>query len=244
MSSEEGNGRAVDVIIDDRIVTLNVGPGPTTTDFAVHEAILREHSPFFRTALDKKWREGRSRIIELPYDDADVVAAYVDWLYFKRIASKPVSPPELPIDDGEYQFLARMYAFGEKVQADSFCDNVIDAMAQKTDDVAADGTRTFPSHSAIMALYNGTPTDSPARQFVIDMYAEFGAEKWVPKEAEFNNLEFLTDLARALLDRSQASSLHKQSNYPRRRKWYKNGDSAEFLQPATSRERIRIGAAE
>lgn len=148
------------------------------------------------------------------------------------------------MDDGEYHFLARMYAFGEKVQADAFCDNIIDAMAQKTDDVATDGTRTFPSHSAIMVLYNGTPLDSPARQFCVDMYAEFGAEKWIPKESEFNHNEFLTDLTRALLDRSQATSVHKQSNYPRRRRWHKNSDNAEFLQPVASRERARIGAAE
>ncbi|KAK4619511.1 hypothetical protein CLAFUW4_11456 [Fulvia fulva] len=222
-------------ILDNRIVVLKVGSAPTK-DFTVHEAILREHSHFFRSALDKRWREGRSRIVELPDDDAEVVSAYVDWLYFRKIASKPISPPELPMDDGEYQLLAQLYVFGDKVQADAFCDSVLDAMAQKTDDVATDGTRTFPSHSAIMALYNGTPMGSPGRRFVVDMYAEYGAQSWIPSESEFNHAEFLTDLVRALLDKRQTSSVHKQSNFPRRRKWHKNTDAAEFLQPATSRE--------
>ena len=152
-----------------------------------------------------------------------------------------MSPPELPMDDGEYQLLAQLYAFGDKVQADSFCDNVLDAMVQKTDDVAVDGTRTFPSHSAIMTLYNGTPPGSPARRFVVDMYAEYGADKWVPSEAEFNHADFLTDLVRALLDKRQTSSVpHKQCNFPRRRKWHKDADAAEFLQPAMSRELLRL----
>ncbi|EME41830.1 hypothetical protein DOTSEDRAFT_74030 [Dothistroma septosporum NZE10] len=226
-------------IIDDRIVVLKVGCTPTT-DFAVHEAILREYSLFFRTALDRRWREGHSRTVELPDDDAEVVSAYIDWLYFRRIASKPISPPELPMDDGEYQLLAQLYAFGDKVQADSFCDNVLDAMVQKTDDIATDGTRTFPSHSAIMTLYNGTPPGSPARRFVVDMYAEYGATKWIPSESEFNHADFLTDLVRALLKEQQTTSVHKQPNFPRRRKWHKHADAAEFLQPATSRERVRL----
>lgn len=221
--------------IDSRIVVLKVASAPIK-DFAVHEAILREHSLFFRTALDQKWREGHSRTVELPDDDAEVVSAYIDWLYFRKIASKPVSPPELPMDDGEYQLLAQLYAFGDKVQADSFCDSVLDAMVQKTDDVAADGTRTFPSHSAIMTLYNGTAQGSPARRFVVEMYAEYGAGKWIPLESEFSHADFLTDLVRALLQKRQTSSVHKQLNFPRRRAWHKTADAAEFLQPATPGE--------
>lgn len=224
-------------MIDDRIVTLRVGEQPTTRDLSIHEAILIEHSAFFRTALDKKWREGRSRQIDLPFDSGDVVAAFVDWAYFSRIASKPVSPPELPMDDGEFLFLAQMYSFGDKVQADAFCDDVMTAMALKTDDIAEDGTRTFPSHSAILTLYNGTPAGSPARRFVVDMYTEFGMEQWVPKETEFNHPEFLTDLVRAFLSEKQATS-HKQTNYPRRRKWHKRDQSREFLHFRTPSDRL------
>ncbi|CAK4030495.1 hypothetical protein DOTSEDRAFT_74030 [Lecanosticta acicola] len=205
-------------------------------DFAVHEAILREHSPFFRTALDQKWREGRSKHIDLPRDDGDVVGAYLDWLYFKKIACKPISPPELPLDDGEYHFLARLYAFGEKIQADAFCDDIIDAMAFKTDDVADDGTRTFPSHTAIMALYDGTPTSSPARRFVVEMYVTFGAEHWVPDESEYNHPDFVMDLVHAFLKRNHTGSIHRQQNYLRRHQWHKHARSQELLRPASSTE--------
>lgn len=218
--------------IDNRIVLLRVGDNPPQ-EFSVHEGVLREHSAFFRAALDKKWREGHSRQIDLPSDESDVVAAFVDWLYFRRIASKPVSPPELPMDDGEYHFLAGMYAFGDKVQANGFCDDVISAMAMKTDDVAEDGTRTFPGHSAIMKLYNGTPPGSPARRFVVDMYAEFGMNQWIPKEPELNHPEFLTDLVYAFLERKRTSS-HKVLNYPRRQKWHRR--DGEFLRPASPRQ--------
>lgn len=222
-------------LIDHRIVTLDVGSEPLRT-FAVHESILREHSPFFRAALDQKWREGRSRVVELPMDDEDVVAAYVDFLYFGKVASRPVSPPELPVDDGEFSFLSRCYIFADKVGADIFCDAIIDAMALKTDDVAGDGTRTFPSYTAIMTLYNGTPPDSPARRFAVDMYVEFGIESWIPKEADLSHAEFLTDLARRFLSRKQSVTTHKQPNYPKRTRWHKGDSSREFLRPAASIE--------
>lgn len=225
-------------MIDDRIVTLKVGSAPTK-DFSVHEAMLREHSKFFRSALDNdRWREGRSRIVELPEDTAEVVTAYVDWLYFRRIASIPVSPPDLPMDDGEYQLLARMYAFGEKVQSDFFCDDCLTAMVLKTDEVAEDGTRTFPSHSAIMILYNNTPPDCPARKFVVDMYHEFAMDAWIPKEIELSHPEFLADLVHAFMSNRAAGPPHKQTNYPRRRLWHKQERSREFLQPARSSERV------
>lgn len=211
----------------------------TTQDFSVHEAILREHSPFFRSALDTKWREGRSRIIEMPQDEVDVVRAFVEWLYFQQIASKPLLPPALPIDDGEYNFLARMYGFGEKVQADDFCDDVLTAMTLKSDDVAEDGTRTFPSHSAVMTLYNGTSVASPARQFAVDMYVDFGMDQWIPQATELNHPEFMTDLVHAFLTRNKAVTTHKQSNFPRRHKWHKGEHSREFFTPAPPSERIR-----
>lgn len=225
-------------LIDDRIVTIRAGPEGSAREFSVHEAVLRDHSPFFRSALDKRWREGRSRHINLPEDDGDVVAAFLDWSYFKIIASKPVSAPALPMDDGEFDLLARLYCFAEKTHCDAFADDIIDAMALKTDDVANDGTRTFPSYSAIMILYNGTPPGSPARRFVCDMYCEFGISNWIPKESGLNHPEFLQDLVRAALGKNPRRSIHKHSNYPRRRKWHKSGPREEFLQLARPGEQI------
>jgi hypothetical protein len=246
--------------IDSRIVTVRVGGKVSerrrhdglapklhqsdqspqdAKDFSVHEGILREHSLFFRTALDAKWREGRLGIVDLPHDDVDVVGAYVDWLYFRTIASKPTAARALPMDDGEYQHLARLYTFGEKVQADAFCDDVLTAMTLKTDDVADDGTRTFPSHSAITTLYEGTPADSPARKFVVDMYAEFGMNAWVPGETDLSHPEFLIDLVHAFMLRRPMGSAHKQSNYPRRSRWHKREQGrAEFLRTVSSRDRV------
>ncbi|KAM3421413.1 hypothetical protein BST61_g1807 [Cercospora zeina] len=226
-------------MIDDRVVTLKVGCAPTK-DFSVHEAILREHSPFFRTALDSRWREGLSRIVELPEDSAEIVSAWIQWLYFRRIPTKPISPPELPMDDGEYELLARMYAFGEKVQADSFCDDCVTAMVLKTDEIAECGTRIFPGHSAIMILYNNTPPGCPARKFVVDMYVEYGLDAWIPKEVEYNHPEFLADLVHAFMANRAEGLPHKQTNYPRRRRWHKQERSREFLRPVGSSDRVAV----
>ncbi|EME77419.1 uncharacterized protein MYCFIDRAFT_146637 [Pseudocercospora fijiensis CIRAD86] len=215
-------------MIDDRIVTLRVGDtsNGSTRDFSIHEAILAEYSPYFRAALDEKWREC-SRVMELPFDDIDIVAAYAHWLYFKRVASKLISPPKLSMDDGEFLMLARLYCFGEKVQDEAFCDGVITAMTLKTYDVAEDGTRIFPGHCAVMALYNGTTKNSISRKFMVDMYCEFGMDLWIPEEAELNHPEFLADLVRAFLGGRKSIVPHMQTNFPRRRTWHKRQQSRD-----------------
>lgn len=118
------------------------------------------------------------------------------------------------------------------MQADPFCDDCLTAMVLKTDEVAEDGTRTFPSHSAITTLYNSTPADSPARRFVVDMYVDFGMDAWIPREPDVNHPEFLADLVHAFMAYRPDGPHHKQTNYHRRRKWHKQERSREFLQPA------------
>lgn len=44
-------------------------------DFSVHEPVLREGSPFFRAALDKRWKEGQSLFVELPGVEPEVFAS-------------------------------------------------------------------------------------------------------------------------------------------------------------------------
>lgn len=93
------------------IITLKPGEGHDA--ITIHEDILRDHSPFFKAALDKKWLDGATREIKLPDDTAEVVAAYVDWLYSRRLElDVPKDTKGRP--EPESELVARLYCFGEK----------------------------------------------------------------------------------------------------------------------------------
>ncbi|EME77420.1 uncharacterized protein MYCFIDRAFT_146355 [Pseudocercospora fijiensis CIRAD86] len=62
-------------------VTIRVGTGAARETPTIHEYIIREKSQVFRAAFDRKWKEGRSRQVELPEDDPKIVHSYLDWLY-------------------------------------------------------------------------------------------------------------------------------------------------------------------
>ena len=51
-----------------KLVTVRVGKNPNREDFGVHEAVLKEESPFLRAALEKRLAEGQNRVVELPED--------------------------------------------------------------------------------------------------------------------------------------------------------------------------------
>lgn len=107
------------------IVTIKAGSGGRTQDFHVHEDVIKDGSSFFRAAFDRKWREGQSRILELPDDKPATVFGYLEWLYSGQVkfeAQQELSSGERGIQDND---LSRMYVFGKKLQDDAFCDEVM-----------------------------------------------------------------------------------------------------------------------
>ncbi|EME41218.1 hypothetical protein DOTSEDRAFT_55104 [Dothistroma septosporum NZE10] len=103
------------------IITLKPPIGKNS--IKTHEDLLRDHSPFFKTALDQEWKHGAKREIKLPDDSAKVVTTYVDWLYKEQIYIDPVG-------DGQPDnvLYIRLYCFGEKIHLDEFCDATLTQM--------------------------------------------------------------------------------------------------------------------
>ncbi|KAK4632286.1 hypothetical protein CLAFUW4_03614 [Fulvia fulva] len=108
------------------IVVLKVGEKKET--LTIHENKLGEDSAFFPAALKESWAEGQKGAIELPDDDFDAVAYYVDWLYCKQIIG-------CVNDDNaaDYITLAKLFVFGEKMQGEEFQSEVLRTMIKGMD---------------------------------------------------------------------------------------------------------------
>ena len=116
------------------------------------------------------------------------------------------------------RFHGGLYALGEYILDRTFQNRVIDAIiASHRDFEIVDGKRIrcIPI-DAVGAIYNATPADSPARKMLVDYHVKFGSAEWLDISLadanEQSKLEFLRDVAAALLD-----------------KWEFNGDDEEDL---------------
>lgn len=161
------------------IVTIQVG-GDHSTRFSVHEPIIKADSEFFKLALDKKWREGQELAVQLPEDDLDTFAAYVEWLYARQTTVATF---------GE---LAGMYVLGNKIQSPDFCKAIISKMVG-----LANTQKGTPDVEVINTIFEGTPTKSAARRLMVEMWRLNGST--LAKLGQEYHSDFVMDLAQALL---------------------------------------------
>ncbi|KAK5739077.1 hypothetical protein LTR17_005597 [Elasticomyces elasticus] len=191
--------------------TIEVVVGPEKSIFYVHEKLLRARSAFFEAALNKEWKEGQDKKVELPEDDASTFGRYIHYLYSGKLA---VTQEGTTGND----LLAWLYVLGEKLIDPAFQDRVIDAIIAGTREGVADDKgvfqRWYPVTEVVDTIYKATPKDSPARRLMVDMHVLKGKATWIETEQpECNNLEFLVDLAVAMFEKrvvsEQARPEHK-----------------------------------
>ena len=187
------------------MVTLAVGP--EEHPYIVHEQLLCEHAPFFRSATKEEWEEGKEHTIPLPDDDPEVVSLYLNGVYNGRISSQR-STAETGTD--ENCLLVKAYIFGEKIQDGRFKDAVIDAMIKSTRALDEEGHTWFPGSADVNRAYDGTPTGSPLRRLIVDFGAINANDDCDRKGL---NVEFLQDLTGELFGhRSNSNHDPRPSN--------------------------------
>ncbi|KAK5685854.1 hypothetical protein LTS10_001967 [Elasticomyces elasticus] len=254
--------------------------GPEQREFYVGRQPLEEGSEYFRLALSKDWKEGKSKMITLEDTDPDIVHRYLHFIYTGKVAAgldenaednerayKSVEARGCRVvdassgsesegnsdessddsaeegDEGErqksielklaeedqstttamegdergskqgshlmllrneYNVLAQLYCFGERVQNERFKNAVIDALVAKTEDtVYEDHGHKLAEFwkavrpSVVQDIYEGTPPGSPARKLMVSIYAGDQSSCWIVDGLHY---DFLLDLSRKLCD--------------------------------------------
>lgn len=97
-------------------MTIKAGAGDNIETFTVHETIAKGGSTFFKAALDSRWKEGKSRQLELPEDEPAIVNRFLEWMYSGLIQWKQTKSLTVPERNDQYYELAKLYCFGEKIQ--------------------------------------------------------------------------------------------------------------------------------
>jgi hypothetical protein len=154
-------------------VRVVVGQGSKQQNFVVHEPVLMNRSLFFKKALSGTWTEAKERLVNLPEDDPSIFQIYVHLLYTNHIAV--VSDKKTPHGENGVQErleLAKLYMLADKLQD---VDTKNKALATFIASCLGSPSRhivTLISSGTVQALYNGTPTGSLARKFLVNLYTE------------------------------------------------------------------------
>lgn len=204
-------------------VTIEVGATDNAETHTIHAEVLEKQSPFWKSALKKCWEEGAEGKIKLPEDDQDAVSTYLEWIYSSIIETNPLRNDEMSVKelDAEFEHLARVYVFGEKIQDKEFCNRTMDRILNRAAGLAlfSDIVCCYPTTKAVKIIYDGTPEGSPARELCVWLQSRIGLAENVKSVEEGEHPDFLRDLTRAMMD-VRGRPQHKL-HVGRRDTWYK-----------------------
>ncbi|KAF2121756.1 hypothetical protein BDV96DRAFT_627006 [Lophiotrema nucula] len=169
-----------------RCPIIKVAVGTDRQIFPMHEMVLVRNAKFFKKALqDSMSLRADPDTIDLTDDEPATFQVYSNWLYTERLT--------VP---GPSQWLAcscrlvQCYVLGEKLMDVKFKNIVIDEMIRRTDE-------WIPECDAVKIIYQGTSAGSPARRFLVDIWASEAHEIMMDGLENCPN-DFLADALRCM----------------------------------------------
>jgi BTB/POZ domain len=171
--------------------TAIIQVGSTPKLFHVHKSLLCDASPFFRAALNGRFKESAEGVVTLPYDDPEAFERFLGWLYFREYEIKVNlgSDKEFEL----WQEIVVDHIFADKVQASDFHNHIMEAVVQAFQTL---GLRPMPLRS-IHQIYSETRETSPLRSLAVAMYERVGAS-WFQDPKTLRNLEEIPKFTAAL----------------------------------------------
>lgn len=111
-----------------------------------------------------------TRKIHLPDDEPELIYTYVQWTYARQL---PINLKDC--ENPDFDKLAKLYVYGEKVLDDDFQDNVLNALISYVREPCGG---IYVCDSAVKIIYDGVSTTSPARRMLVNMHIAYGDEDW------------------------------------------------------------------
>ena len=123
--------------------TVKVYVGAERKLWHLNEELLCDRVPFFRGAFKNGFKEGESKVLELPADDPDAFGLLVEWIYTQDLPHKICLSPYA--DDGghhdpyqpghEVQWL-KLWVLADKLNLTELSSTVLKSHASCLDDAA------------------------------------------------------------------------------------------------------------
>jgi hypothetical protein len=182
----------------DSLVTLLIGP--EEEKMAIHTTYLSLDSAFFKAALKKQWTEGQTRVVKLPEESPETMQLYIEHLYgSKMLMHDLTSVPLCDFNTNHYEMLAKLYVLGERTMNAKYQNVIIHEFFRFAGlTCGLSKCRHFPGTKAIVVIYNGTTSNSPARRMMADFAVFHGDAAWFYSG---DDSRYLLDVTKALFQR-------------------------------------------
>lgn len=200
MSPSPSKAKLTSWSISGECIVVIVGKEIHREEFSLHERLFTSHSKFLERA--KIARLSPKSMIILPEYDPSTFQLYVVLTYTGLLATKDL--PE------EWQSLVDVYILAERLEDKWAKNRVVDAMHSfvrehipRAVGLTNEGSQTKDhiSVASLVSLYAGTPTGSPARKLVVELFADNGSMGWLVRAGVLLPREFLFDVTHRLLQK-------------------------------------------
>jgi hypothetical protein len=162
--------------------------GKEEQQFTVHKDSICAKSKFFKAACSERWIEGKHKVVKLPDLTARDFQTYVHWVYTSRIEVKSEE-----VEQKEDDHL-KTYILGDVLDDYQLRNAVMDQLINSIPLPKTQASPSFHKH-----VYECTPAGSPLRKFLVDCKIHDGCRKDFAGNSEKYPVEFLQELAVALL---------------------------------------------
>lgn len=139
----------------DDIVILLVGP--QERKMSVHSPQITAHPESFAAAFKKEWIEGQAREIEPPEEEPEIMAYYIEFVYFSKLPTD-IYTTVSPGFEKEFGFnlLAELYVLAKRM-LDSKCRNrLLQETLRLRDLKCKTNVKWNPTCVPINIIYQGT----------------------------------------------------------------------------------------
>lgn len=192
-----------------------VGSDGARKSFIVHKAVIANRAPKLLGTLES----GAQSTIALPDVEPQVFSLYLQYLYTRRLPSKPNNAqPTVAEHTAEITLLCRLFVLSKSVGDDQAAKDATNAIYAEAHEVPPNNLHVMlPSSVGVDMIYKVTDRPCGTRRLLVDLYIWKAASKWVKDhlgEDPAYPPEFLSDLAVALLeqreDRSKVARMEKK----------------------------------
>lgn len=180
------------------LVTLLIGE--EKEKLLAHGHRLTKTSEFFNAALKKEWKEGQTRIVELPEEDVKYTTFYLDYIYDGVLPGQSLKEGDVGVD--LWFELTFLYAFGERVCDTAIRNAIIKELIRVIPRKDHDGLYRYPCWEFASVAYAVTKPGSPLRRYMVDVIVTHGGLEWFTETDLANCQELLIDVVKEFTRRA------------------------------------------
>lgn len=155
-------------------IIINEEDAEHTASFEVPQALLIEHSDYFRAACQNEWKEATSRVIKLADVNADAFNNYLYWVHEKKVSvNRPLGvlcEGNIPNFVPWVNNMANLWLLSDRLADERLRNEVLDILADRIESIHL-VLGAIPA-GMINKIWSTTTPGRALRRLIVEYYAQ------------------------------------------------------------------------